>query len=477
MLALNIIRRSPAELLKPLDNAQGAPIGFLWLEKMAVHSFGSGEMALRLVPFLAGIGSILLFAMVARRFLAPNAVPIAVGLFSICNPLIYYSSEAKQYSSDVAVVLVLYLMAGPLLEAQLGTVRVISFSVAGAVAVWLSHPAAFVLVGLGLGSFWMSARKKDRPALLKISLLTTIWSCSFLVFYSVSLHSLSQNRRLLDYWNDAFAPFPLSSPANAMWYVNSFFGIFSYPVGLAFTGIAAVAAVLGAMEVFGTHQGRFILLILPTALTLVASWLHRYPFQGRLLLFIVPSAILLIAAGLETIQSKTRESLPLLSSLLIGFLFLLPLADASREFVKPRRVEELKSVIEYVEKRSSEGDILYCYYASAPSMEYYSSRGLLIPMNKVIGVSSRQNWKAYREDLDKLRGRDRVWILFSHIWNASGVDEELLFLDYLDSIGKRLESSRATGASVYLYDLSTQGAAGLQKSNSTVEVPNEYSSR
>src|SRR5439155_23294497 len=115
-------------------------------------------------------------------------------------------------------------------------------------------------------------------------------------------------------------PFPLSSPANAMWYVHQFFGIFSDPLGLTFTGIAAVAAVLGAMEVFGMHQGRFLLLILPTALTLVASWLHRYPFQGRLLLFIVPSAMLLIAVGLGSIQRKTRGSVPLLNSLLIGLL-------------------------------------------------------------------------------------------------------------------------------------------------------------
>ena len=149
LLALNIIRRSPTELLKPLDHAQGAPIGFLWLEKLAVHSLGPGEMTLRLVPFLAGLGSIFLFVMVARRFLTPGAVLIAVALFSFCSPLIYYSSEAKQYSIDVAVALLLYLMSSPMLEFQLGTMRVIALSLAGAFAIWLSHPAAFVLAVLG----------------------------------------------------------------------------------------------------------------------------------------------------------------------------------------------------------------------------------------------------------------------------------------------------------------------------------------
>lgn len=455
-LALNIIRRSPVELLGPLDYGQGAPIGFLWLQKLAVHSLGSGEMVLRLVPFLAGIGSILLFTVVARRFLSPGAVLIAVGLFSICNPLISYSSQAKQYSSDVAIVLVLYLMASSLLDAKLEIIRLILVSAAGAVAVWLSHPAAFVLAGLGLSSLWISARKNDWLAMLKISIVITIWSCSFLVCYLVSLSDLSHSQTMLDYWKGAFAPFPLSSLESATWYVKSFFGIFAYPVGLTFTGIAAVAAMLGGMQIFWKNQGRFFLLILPTAITLLASGLHLYPFQGRLLLFIVPSAILLIAAGLASIPRETAGTIPLLRSLLIGFLFFHPLAHVSREFLQPRGAEELRSVIEYVEKHRSEGDILYSYYASAPSLEYYSLRGLIKPIHTVVGVYSRQNWKPYREDLDKLRGAKRVWILFSHVWSDAGGNEEKLFLDYLDSMGKRLDSSLVTGASAYLYDLSPE---------------------
>src|SRR5216684_7540728 len=75
-LVLNVIHRSPSELLKPLDYHQGAPLGFLMLEKSAVLGFGNDEMALRLVPFLSGILALILFASVAWRFLAPTAVPV-----------------------------------------------------------------------------------------------------------------------------------------------------------------------------------------------------------------------------------------------------------------------------------------------------------------------------------------------------------------------------------------------------------------
>lgn len=107
-LALNIVNRSFVQLCKPLDYGQGAPIGFLMLERSALHLFGSGEYALRLFPFLAGMISLLLFYQLAKQSVPTGAVPIPPGLFATSAPLIYYSSEVKQYSGDVAIALLLW---------------------------------------------------------------------------------------------------------------------------------------------------------------------------------------------------------------------------------------------------------------------------------------------------------------------------------------------------------------------------------
>jgi len=155
MLSLNIVRRSAAELLKLLDYAQTAPLGFLWLEKLAVHYFGTGELALRLVPLLCGIASVALFALLARKLLPPSAVAIAVGLFSVSEPLIYYSSEVKQYSTDVAFALILCLAAIPLFEASSRISGVLSISAAGGIALWFSNPSVFILAGVGISAFWI----------------------------------------------------------------------------------------------------------------------------------------------------------------------------------------------------------------------------------------------------------------------------------------------------------------------------------
>ena len=47
-LAHNIIQRGFGQLVAPLDYAQIAPLGFLWLEKCAVVLFGSSEYAFEL---------------------------------------------------------------------------------------------------------------------------------------------------------------------------------------------------------------------------------------------------------------------------------------------------------------------------------------------------------------------------------------------------------------------------------------------
>jgi len=133
-----------------------------------------------------------------------------------------------------------------------------------------------------------------------------------------------------------------------------------------------------------------------------------------------------------------------------------PLLSAARHLVEPQTKEEIKPMIEYVRNHRTSGDVLYVYYSSVQPFQYYSERNLIDLTEEVIGIESREHWKSYKQDLERLRGRKRVWILFSHVYRAAGVDEERLLLNYLDEMGNKLDSSRSAGASVYLYDLSNK---------------------
>ena len=148
-LSLNILHRSFAGLWRALDYHQGAPIGFLLLEKSAVRLWGGSEYALRLFPLLAGIASVFLFYQLANKVLVARAVPVAVGLFAISPSLVYYSSEVKQYSGDTAIAILLYWLTVEGSKSEWKFWRSALAAVAGAIAIWFSHSSVFVLAGVG----------------------------------------------------------------------------------------------------------------------------------------------------------------------------------------------------------------------------------------------------------------------------------------------------------------------------------------
>ena len=51
-----------------------------------------------------------------------------------------------------------------------------------------------------------------------------------------------------------------------------------------------------------------------------------------------------------------------------------------------------------------------------------------------------------------------MWFFFTHVWTANGVDEQKLWLYFLDQMGRRLDQFTVPvdncDAAVYLYDLS-----------------------
>src|SRR5690349_16225058 len=95
LMVLNLLHRSFAQLMKPLDYQLVAPLAWLFAEKLCILLFGPGELGLRLVAAAGGTLAMGLVAVLAWRLLAPRAALVAVALFALSPPLIYYSSELK----------------------------------------------------------------------------------------------------------------------------------------------------------------------------------------------------------------------------------------------------------------------------------------------------------------------------------------------------------------------------------------------
>jgi hypothetical protein len=105
--AANLVGASYVQLTHPLRFEQVAPIPFLWIQLFVTRIMGFNEFSLRLIPILSSLASLGLFVHVSRRVLSGAAWVLAVGIFAVSHCLIRYSNEAKPYSLDLFVALVL----------------------------------------------------------------------------------------------------------------------------------------------------------------------------------------------------------------------------------------------------------------------------------------------------------------------------------------------------------------------------------
>ncbi|MCX7995120.1 MAG: glycosyltransferase family 39 protein [candidate division WOR-3 bacterium] len=454
-LALNIISRSYPELLKPLDYNQAAPIGFLFIEKFFVNIFGNNEFALRFFPFATGLLSIFLFCEILRFTVGFRTVVFAIVFFIINDHLIYFSSEVKPYSSDVFFSLLLLMLAIEVTRKDFRADTLIYFSIGGIFFLWFSFPAVFVFAGLYLVLFYLTIKNKRFNSLLVMLVTGFLWLLSLISNYTICLRHYAFSKGLLEFWHANFIPFPPSS-----W--NDFYQIFylmirafKNPGGFSiYDMILAISCfIVGVVFFYRRYRFYFLLFIAPLLMTILGSILKLYPFEGRVILFLAPVLIVFVAMGISLIYELLKYNSRLMAILFSMILYIHPGAIALKHFIRPRAPEELRPVLEYFIKNKREGDKVYIYYGAANAFRYYQTRFPVLNSDVIYGIEARHNWTEYYLDIERLKGSKRVWFLFSHVATHFGVDEERLFLTYLDITGKKIESFTVLGASAHLYDL------------------------
>jgi len=174
-LALNIIERTPGELLGQLEYGQVAPIGFLIPVKMLAMALGPRESVLRLIQVLAGIASLILFLRLAREWFGGWPLAVAVGLYAFSDTLGEYAAQFKQYSSDAAITLVLLITAVWFWRHAVSRWRYLVLGAVGSLAVWGSQPAAIVLAGIGATLILVELRQRRCSEGLRLATVATCW--------------------------------------------------------------------------------------------------------------------------------------------------------------------------------------------------------------------------------------------------------------------------------------------------------------
>ena len=303
LLAANFLDRGYADLMRPLDYHQVAPLAFLWSELAAVKLLGFHEWSLRLVPMLSGVASVFLFHRLARHVVRGTALVLAVGFFAVNYSSVRYACEVKPYGVDLAVSTLILLLTVHWWKQPEKTGRLWALAAVVPLALGLSFPAVFVAGGASVAIAAVLLGSPSRRGWATWGILNLIIVASFLVWYTLGIGGQAQAEAgvMVAGWSDALPPRD-SLIKLAAWLVKVHAGpLLAVPVGGDNWGSTATMLLCLTAAVVLVRRGRYRLLLFgagPFAFTLFAAALRLYPYGGHMRLSMHVAPIVCILAGI-----------------------------------------------------------------------------------------------------------------------------------------------------------------------------------
>ncbi|MEM1375686.1 MAG: hypothetical protein AAGF78_15050 [Pseudomonadota bacterium] len=467
-LAINIVNRSYGELLEALDMNQAAPPLFLWIEK-AASGISESELMFRVLPMIGGLLALPLFWILAQRVFRGWPAVIATWLFAVNVQMIYYSSELKPYSWDVALGLTFVLVLRGLAKPDPSRRLLVGVAALGVVAPWLSYTSVLVMAGVEAVNLVRLAMENDRrtlrSAILRRLPVYGAWLAGFILLYVLVILETRSGTGLVDAWNNRFP----TGPFDIVYAFDKLAKVFYFPLGYGtpYDGIAIFAFLTGAVLLYRSHRIEFMYLMAPIAATLLASYANQYPFINRLILFLTPYFILVTAYGAYYWATKIAMSPKgALATLVATTVLVLPMAEGVWNVIRLGSTvrHDVRPAFEIAYEQFQEGDLLYVDPGAAIPYEFYK-RQMPFPEDSVVvspyytdraqdNFEETDLFEAFYEVENLAAGpaadHPRIWVVASRQEEPVGV----FLLDNLKRHGQMRFLKIYTDAFVALFDFS-----------------------
>lgn len=426
-LAQNIEDRPLLQLFRPLDGDQAAPPGFLVLQKLAHALFGSTEIAYRLLPFVSSLIVLWLTWLLARRLLDRWGATAACAIVSLSWPMVYFSTDNKQYETEALVACALLFLwtrfdatPGPIAHAS-----VLSCVVSYILAPWFSYSAPFVIAAIETSLLVRHLGERSGRFLVRRLpiYLCVIASCG--VLYFVLIRETQKDSFLQSFWADAYAPFPVRSYKDVLWFMSNFYRMFLHPIGFPDQGVAPLLFLVGCAVLWRKCNWKFWALPGILLWVLLASSLKQYPFGDRLLLFAVVPMALTIGLGVSSVASWAWEKTAGPASVIaLCALLLVPISlAAASHLVRPTTMQDFRAAFSYINEHRQPDDEIVTQHEFYGVIEWYRGRHNGMPLSgllhsrvfpRSIPITPEPPWKNcddIRRMLTLRRSAGRTWIL------------------------------------------------------------------
>ncbi len=464
----DITGRTFGQLMHTTPNGQAAPIGWFWAERLSYLVFGSQEFALRIVPLIASALSLALMPYVARRLVGRWAMPVVVLLFATSPSIIYYSSEVKQYSSDVACVLLIVAVTLAMSDTRARWRAAALWAVTAGSVVWFSQPGilAVAVCGIALsiswsrrGSGWRKIVSAGVPPLVVLAL-----------DYDFALRAQSKSTGLKNYWALGYPPKPLALRSGSKWLYHDVNDTINNPAGLHHPVLVLLLGATGLAVLVSRARWRWTtaLLMSPLVLAVVLAVTRIYPLRQRLALYLVPFVFMLVSAALRIVEQPRRMRPPVKSAFVATVAVLLAITGFSgvRKGVlvlaQPLDQSAARQSVAFIADNIKPGDVVVREAWAGPAWDFYSQRhAQVLPNPGTFTFINVPTGCASVPGLARLRPGERVWVMLDHRGSNEPPNARDVWIRYFGSVGTlSMHYIPAHGdGGAFLYDITGSGPA------------------
>jgi mannosyltransferase len=347
---------------------------FYWIEHFMLF-FGNNEFILRFAPAILGTCTIPLIYFLGKEFMDRNCGIIMAALLTFCPFHIYYSQEARAYTTMLfflTIALIFYFRA---LRTNAWRSWVL-FGLFSGFAVW-SHFYAFIpvvslfVVALGLNAGKIRNEVRFITPLIKGALLFFVVSLPLLLIVGELFHNRT---KVASIWGYQGLDLILRTMRSLSGYLSG--------SGIGKVMIIYLALfVIGIFTVFMIERKKAFFLIAMISIPLVISWglSYRMSIAQRYLFFLIPFYFMGIAASYQSMfklwKSKRVIYLFILVLILINILFLV-------SYYQTPKKEDWRGLSGTIREVTRPGDIIVVLPACnlLPFDYYYQNQTTAIPV-------------------------------------------------------------------------------------------------
>lgn len=417
-----------------------------------VRLAGVSEIAVRLPSAVAGILTIPLLYLLARRVAGSRVGLLAAGLLAISPYHLWYSQEAKMYT----VVVLLAVLSSLLLVEALSRNRAIWWIgyVIATSLMFYTHVAT-VLVFVAQSGYVVLMRSRwhgrERGWLLAAAALT-------LPYLPIAIWALKVVGGGVATWQ----------PDVGLWDAASILGI-KMSVNRSTLEIERYGATIYALLALGgviavARQRRparwWLLLLSLVAVPIVGLWavsLRQSVFSDRYAIVALPAYLTLVAAAVGALIAGRRLwPLGLLSLFVLIAFAWAPIRDVNRSHAAMK--EDWRSVYADIADRAEPGDAIIVHPGYLiTTLDYYAQREPRLQQYPVVTIPTfKVKWLTREIMVQQIReqagGAQRFWLVQSPD-RVPAEDPDATLQSWLSQTGTILYDHEVTGIRVTLFDM------------------------